>query len=85
MILKLELCEEFDFEVMVDYTPKREPLHGDDGCAEEIIIDKIIMLLPGGKKVDVTKILESHVDIEDAARSAYFFLMEVKNDKTGND
>ena len=71
MILKLELSEEFDFEVTVDYTPKREPLYGDDGNAEEIIIDKIIMLLPGGKKVDVTKILESHVDIEDEARDEY--------------
>jgi len=71
MILKLELSEEFDFEVTVDYTPKREPRHGDDGNAEEIIIDKIIMLLPGGKKVDVTKILKSHVDIEDAAREEY--------------
>jgi len=71
MILKLELSEEFDFEVMVDYTSKRDPLHGDDGNPEEIIIDKIIMLLPGGKKVDVTKILESHVDIEDEAREEY--------------
>jgi len=94
MILKLELSEEFDFEVTVDYQPARPApeltshigtAFADDGCAEEIIIDKIIMLLPGGKKVDVTKILESHVDIEDAARSAYFFLMEVKNDKTRND
>ena len=71
MILKLELSEKFDFEVIVDYTPKREPLHGDDGNAEEIIIDKIIMLLPGGKKVDVTDILKSHVDIEDEAREEY--------------
>jgi len=71
MILKLELSEEFDFEVMVDYTSKRDPLHGDDGNPEEIIIDKIIMLLPGGKKIDVTDMLKSHVDIEDAAREEY--------------
>ena len=71
MILKLELSEEFDFEVTVDYTPKREPRHGDDGNAEEIIIDKIIMLLPGGKKIDVKDMLKNHVDIEDEARDEY--------------